>query len=58
MKTGNLDDPRGLAKDLGSPVHIAHWSNGDYEVEDFFGVAVEVDVRADGWHWNDSPWYA
>lgn len=58
MKTGSLDDPSGLAKDLESPVHIGHWGNGDYEVEGFFGVAVEVDVRVDGWHWNDSPWYA
>jgi predicted transport protein len=33
MKTGSLDDPRGVAKDLESPVHIGHWGNGDYEVE-------------------------
>ena len=25
MKTGSLDDPRGVAKDLESPVHIGHW---------------------------------
>ena len=33
MKTGTLEDPRGLAKDLETPVHIGHWGNGDYEVE-------------------------
>ena len=33
MKTGTLEDPRGLAKDLEAPVHIGHWGNGDYEVE-------------------------
>ena len=33
MKTGTLDDPRGLARDVESPVHIGHWGNGDYEVE-------------------------
>ena len=33
MKTGTLDDPRGLARDLETPVHIGHWGNGDYEVE-------------------------
>ena len=33
MKTGTLDDPRGIAKDLETPVHIGHWGNGDYLVE-------------------------
>ncbi|MBH1956951.1 transporter [Candidatus Saccharibacteria bacterium] len=33
MKTGMLDDPRGLARDLETPVHIGHWGNGDYLVE-------------------------
>lgn len=33
MKTGTLDDPHGLAKDLETPVHIGHWGNGDYLVE-------------------------
>lgn len=33
MKTGTLDDPRGLARDLETPVHIGRWGNGDYEVE-------------------------
>ena len=33
MKTGTLDDPRGIARDLETPVHIGHWGNGDYEVE-------------------------
>jgi len=33
MKTGTLEDSRGLARDLETPVHIGHWGNGDYEVE-------------------------
>ena len=33
MKTGTLEDPRGLARDVESPVHIGHWGNGDYEIE-------------------------
>ena len=33
MKTGTLDDPRGIARDLETPVHIGHWGNGDYEIE-------------------------
>ena len=33
MKTGTLDDPRELARDVESPVHIGHWGNGDYEIE-------------------------
>lgn len=33
MKTGTLDDPEELARDLETPVHIGHWGNGDYEVE-------------------------
>ena len=31
MKSGELIDPRGLAKDMKTP-HIGHWGNGDYEV--------------------------
>ena len=31
MKTGELDDPKGLAKDMETP-HIGHWGNGDYEL--------------------------
>lgn len=29
----SIDDPRGIAKDLETPVHIGHWGNGDYLVE-------------------------
>ena len=31
MKSGELDDPRGIAKDMETP-HIGHWGNGDYEL--------------------------
>lgn len=31
MKSGELDDPRGIAKDMEAP-HIGHWGNGDYEL--------------------------
>ena len=31
MKSGELDDPRELARDMESP-HIGHWGNGDYEL--------------------------
>lgn len=31
MKSGELDDPRGIAKDMKTP-HIGHWGNGDYEL--------------------------
>ena len=40
MKTGTLDDPRGIAKDLETPVHIGHWGNGDYLVE----VSEDTDI--------------
>ncbi len=33
MKSGTLDDPDGIARDLEKPKHIGHWGNGDYEVE-------------------------
>lgn len=33
IKSGELDDPQGIARDLETPVHIGHWGNGDYEVE-------------------------
>lgn len=33
MKSGQLDDPDGLARDLTKPKHIGHWGNGDYEVK-------------------------
>lgn len=31
MKSGELNDPRGIAKDMETP-HIGHWGNGDYEL--------------------------
>lgn len=33
IKSGQLDDPHNIARDLESPVHIGHWGNGDYEIE-------------------------
>lgn len=33
IKTGTIEDPRGLARDLETPVHIGHLGNGDYEIE-------------------------
>lgn len=33
VKSGELDDPQSVARDLENPVHIGHWGNGDYEVE-------------------------
>ncbi|PKL31116.1 transporter [Candidatus Saccharibacteria bacterium HGW-Saccharibacteria-1] len=32
VKSGKLDDPQGIARNLETPVHIGHWGNGDYEV--------------------------
>lgn len=32
VKSGHLDDPRKLARDLTKPKPIGHWGNGDYEV--------------------------
>lgn len=32
VKSGNLDDPQGIARNLESPVRIGHWGNGDYEI--------------------------
>lgn len=32
VKSGELTDPQGVARDLEKPVHIGHWGNGDYEV--------------------------
>ena len=31
MKSGELDDPKGMARNMGEP-HIGHWGNGDYEL--------------------------
>ena len=33
IKSGQLDDPHGLARDLTKPKPIGHWGNGDYEVK-------------------------
>ena len=33
IKTGTIEDPRGLARDLETPVHIGHLGNGGYEIE-------------------------
>lgn len=32
VKSGELDDPQGIARDLEVPAHIGHWGNGDYEL--------------------------
>ena len=32
VTSGNLNDPRNLAKDMEKPQHIGHWGNGDYEL--------------------------
>ena len=33
VKSGKLDDPQKLARDLTKPQPIGHWGNGDYEVK-------------------------
>jgi predicted transport protein len=33
VPSGELVDPRDLARDLTKPKHIGHWGNGDYEVK-------------------------
>jgi predicted transport protein len=33
LKSGQLNDPLKLAKDLTQPVRVSHWGNGDYEVK-------------------------
>ncbi|MBI2036585.1 transporter [Candidatus Microgenomates bacterium] len=33
VRSGQLDDPKNLARDLTKPKHIGHWGNGDYEVK-------------------------
>lgn len=33
VKSGTLDDPRGIAENLVHPAKIGHWGNGDYRVE-------------------------
>ena len=32
VNSGELNDPRHLAKDMETPQHIGHWGNGDYEL--------------------------
>jgi len=33
LKSGELNDPRSIARDLTKPKPIGHWGNGDYEVK-------------------------
>jgi predicted transport protein len=33
LRSGQLQDPHNLARDLTKPKHIGHWGNGDYEVK-------------------------
>ena len=33
VKSGQLNDPKSLARDLTKPKRIGHWGNGDYEVK-------------------------
>jgi len=33
IKSGQLNDPQSLARDLTKPKMIGHWGNGDYEVK-------------------------
>ncbi len=33
VKSGQLHDPNGLARDLAKPKPVGHWGNGDYEVK-------------------------
>jgi len=33
VKSGQLNDPQKLARDLAKPKPIGHWGNGDYEVK-------------------------
>ena len=42
VKSGQLNDPQKLVRDLTKPKPIGHWGNGDYEVK--FESANEVDA--------------
>lgn len=42
VKSGRLNDPQNLARDLTKPKLIGHWGNGDYEVK--FENASEADA--------------
>lgn len=33
VRSGQLNDPQNLARDLTKPKHIGHWGNGDYEIK-------------------------
>ncbi|MCX7589477.1 MAG: DUF5655 domain-containing protein [Patescibacteria group bacterium] len=33
VKSGQLNDPKSLARDLTKPKKIGHWGNGDYEIK-------------------------
>ncbi len=33
IKSGQLDDPQSIARDLTKPQPVGHWGNGDYEVK-------------------------
>lgn len=33
VKSGELNDPSGIARDLAQPKPVGHWGNGDYEVK-------------------------
>lgn len=33
IKSGHLDDPNNIARDLEKPRHVGHWGNGDYEIK-------------------------
>lgn len=46
MRSGTLDDPHGIARDLTKPKPIGHWGNGDYEVkvEHFFELAKVMEL--------------
>ena len=41
IKSGTLDDPRGLARDLTTPKPIGHWGNGDYDI--YVSEATDLD---------------
>lgn len=42
IKSGRLEDPRSLARDMEKPKHIGHHGNGDYEVK----LGSEDDINA------------
>jgi len=42
VKSGQLNDPQKLARDLAKPKPVGHWGNGDYEIK--FGNKNEADA--------------